>query len=121
MEDKPDVTVCPKCEAPSRSIIVLGHGGPRKNNPGWLKEVNAFFRDDGHHFETTGDYRNFVVKNPSIVPQHGHPAIPSWVGDRLQKPPPEKELKAKRRKMANERLRDMRKLTVNTRPAGQPA
>lgn len=119
MEDKPEAMACPSCGAPSRSIITLGHGGPRRNDSGWLKEVNAFFRPDGIQFESVPQYRDYLTQRSDLSPKEGHPAIPSSIGDRVKKPPSWKELETKRRKMAHDRLRDMRRLTVNTR-SGQP-
>ena len=110
-----DYLPCPVCKADSKKIIVLGHGGIRRNDSEWVKGVSKIFEIDGHKpMETIDDLKGFYHENPNIRPWESHPAFPSSLGDCPRKPD-EAERKRKRRKKGIEYLRKNEALTVNHR------
>uniref|UniRef100_A0A6H1ZMX7 Putative regulatory protein FmdB zinc ribbon domain-containing protein n=1 Tax=viral metagenome TaxID=1070528 RepID=A0A6H1ZMX7_9ZZZZ len=100
ISEMPDSVPCPSCKKQARKIIALGHGGIRRNDSLWVRDVSKVFEHDGvKPMETVGDLKNFLQKNPHIRPQESHPALPSSMGD-YEKPKPEAVRMEERRKKA---------------------
>lgn len=116
---------CPVCGHDAKKIIVLGHGGVLRQDSTWVRGVASMLSDDERRplpINTVAELRDYYAKNPNIRPRESHPAFASSLGD-VQRPMGEQERKDSAKKLARQRISEMRAITINTpQPAsGQSA
>ncbi len=98
---------------PCKKIIVNGHGGFRRPDSEWIREIGEVFETP---LNTVEDLRGFYADHPDVKPCESHPALPSGVGDK-QSPVSVKEAKATRKKSAQKHLAKLRRVELTSRNA----
>lgn len=112
------VQSCPVCGRRANKIIVHGYGGIVRTGDRvqWVVDASKVLcNGTNDKLETIQDYRNFLARNPNVVPAESHPCIPSSRGDSIYKKRNEKQEKKERSKRAHKHLRKLRSITLNSR------
>lgn len=113
---------CPECGRHAAKIIIGGHGGILRTGDDmpWVKSA-ALTLGDGEKpnpdINTIQDLRKYYADNPNVVPVESHPALPSSLGDRINSKPDPAASKRERSRRAHKKLREMRSISITSRPA----
>jgi putative FmdB family regulatory protein len=115
-----NVRPCPVCGHEARKVITLGHGGVLRQDSAWVRGVASVLSDDERkplRIETMSELRDYYAAHPNIRPRESHPGLPSSLGD-VPKPETSAERRARLKKRALERVKDMRSVSINTPAKG---
>ena len=113
---------CPECGGMAGRIITLGHGGIQRTGDAlpWVKDAAKILTDGDSpnpNIETIQDLRRYYKDHPNVIPAESHPALPSSLGDAIDKKQTLsdlKTLKEKRVRKGQEKLRELRSVTVTS-------
>ena len=115
---------CPECGKPAKKIVALGHGGILRTGDSlpWIRDTAKVLTDDDNpnpNINTVQDLRQYYRDHPNIVPYDSHPALPSSLGDELDKRKTKADVaafKKERSRRGHEKLRELRSITLTSRP-----